>query len=88
MRLICLLIFASACASPPKPELPSVILKTTWAWCYNKCGRKDNLAGVSNSACICSNGAIVPFQGTVPESQENKSGVFDKITQFLNSVGE
>lgn len=87
MKAIWLGFFLTACASSV-PEVPHVILKTTWAWCYNKCGRKDNLSAVSQSACICSNGAIVPFQSTVPESQENKSGVFDKLTQFLNSVGE
>lgn len=86
MRLIWLGFLLVSYASTP--EAPTVILKTTWAWCYNKCGRKDNLSAVSASACICSNGAIVPFQGTVPESQENKPGMFDKLTQFLNSVGE
>jgi hypothetical protein len=65
-----------------------VILKTTWAWCYNKCGRKDNLSAVSLNACICSNGAIVPFQGTVPETPENKTGVFDRLASFLESIGK
>jgi hypothetical protein len=87
MRLIFLGIFLVSCSSTPKPENTTVILKTTWAWCYNKCGRKDNLAAVSNAACVCSNGAIVPLQPTVPESQENKSGVFDKLSSFLESIG-
>jgi hypothetical protein len=77
-------VLMTACSTVERPEV--VILKSTWVWCWNKCGRKDNLASVSNSACVCSNGAVVPLQPMIPEP--NGPGLVDRFTVFLNSIGE
>jgi len=74
-----------ACSTVEKsPE--TVVLKSTWVWCWNKCGRKDNLCSVSNSACVCSNGAIVPLQPMTPEV--TGPGLMDRFTVFLESIGK
>jgi hypothetical protein len=79
-----LLLLLTACSTVEKTE--TVVLKSTWVWCWNKCGRKDNLASVSNSACVCSNGAVVPLQPMVPEA--TGPGLMDRFTVFLESIGK
>lgn len=97
-----LIIFAAhGCqTAEPKPvpaqiikfNVPYVVLKSTWKYCYDLCGKKDQLAAVSQHGCICSNGGTIPFQATapeLPESVKNESAppvtksVSDIVTEYL-----
>ncbi len=82
MRLILLTVFLYGCTTQPSPEVPAVVLKTTWKYCWEKCGKKDSLAAVSNNACVCENGGVIPLQGKIPELAPEKS-LFEKLTAYF-----
>lgn len=66
----------TACATAEKSE--PVVNKHTWVWCWNQCGRGDKLAAVSNSACVCTNGGVIPMQPQTPETPVGPS-LYDRI---------
>lgn len=80
MRVLSLVLWLSACSAREAPE--TVVLKHTWVWCWEKCGKGDKLSAVSNAACVCSNGAIVPLQPQAIEPFPGPSLV-EKIGAFL-----
>lgn len=84
-RVIFILAMLCACSAREAPE--TVVLKYTWVWCWQKCGKADNLAAVSNAACVCSNGAIVPLQPQVVEPFPEPS-LLDKIGAYLKGDGK
>lgn len=57
--------FCLSCSHTEKPA-ETVVLKYTWVWCWNQCGKGDKLVSVSNSACVCSNGGVIPLQPQHP----------------------
>lgn len=80
-----LLCFLMGCASTEKHHMPEVVvLKSTWAFCWKKCGKGDTLASVSNSACNCSNGGVVPLQPQIPMASEEPS-FFSKLLDFFTA---
>lgn len=68
-----------SCSARQEPE--THVLRYTWVWCWQKCGRGDNLAAVSSSACICLNGDIIPLQPKVYEKPQ--PSFFDRLLAFL-----
>lgn len=79
-KLVFILAGLCACSAREAPE--TVVLKYTWVWCWQKCGKADNLAAVSNSACVCSNGAIIPLQPQVFEKPVEPSLV-ERLLAFI-----
>src|SRR6478609_188213 len=65
----------SACSTTDKGD--PVVNKHTWVWCWNQCGKGDKLSAVSNSACVCSNGGVIPMQPQVVEP--NEPSLYDRI---------
>jgi hypothetical protein len=82
MKLLRVLSFLllSSCAST-QPEF--VVMKYTWKYCWEACGKKDNLAAVSSTECICSQGDPIPIN-PLTRSQKQGSGFMDEFLKFLN----
>lgn len=91
-----LIIFAAHGCQTPEPKavvrynIPYVVLKSTWKYCYDLCGKKDNLAAVSQRGCICSNGGTIPFQAASPDelpeslkTEPQSKSLSDSITEYL-----
>jgi hypothetical protein len=79
-KAIFIMAMLCACSAREAPE--TVVLKYTWVWCWEKCGKADKLAAVSNAACVCSNGAIVPLQPQVVDPFPEPSLV-DRLSSYL-----
>lgn len=79
-RIVFILAGLCACSAREAPE--TVVLKYTWVWCWEKCGKGDKLSAVSNAACVCSNGGIVPLQPQAIEPFKEPS-LLEKIGAFL-----
>lgn len=55
-RALLITMLLTDCASPPPPERVS---KSRWLECWALCGKKDNLAAVTNALCICKGGVKI-----------------------------
>lgn len=72
----------ASCASSTKPDF--VVMKYTWKYCWEACGKKDNLAAVSSRECICSQGDPIPINPLVRSQKPSGSGFMDEFLKFLN----
>jgi hypothetical protein len=84
-KIILVLVFICACSARENPE--TVVLRSTWGYCVKKCG-KGETAAVSNSACVCANGAVIPFQPQALDPVIPEQSLFDKISAFLRGDGK
>lgn len=78
--IFAIMICASSCTTA-KPEF--VVLKYTWKYCWEACGKKDNLAAVSSTECICSQGDPIPLQPSA-KTQKASGGFMNDFLKFLN----
>jgi hypothetical protein len=76
----CIWFLASCSTAQPKQF---VILKYTWNHCIKACGKKDNLAAVSSTDCICTNGNTIPLQ-TNQSAMIQEPSFFDRLIAFIN----
>ena len=85
MKRLWLFCFIVSCSARENPE--TVVLRSTWGYCVKKCG-KGETAAVSNSACVCANGAVIPFQPQAVDPVIPEQSLFDKISAFLRGDGK
>lgn len=78
------LIFLPMLASCASTQPEFVVMKYTWKYCWEACGKKDNLAAVSKTECICSQGDPIPINPTVRNQKTASSGFMGEFLKFLN----
>lgn len=82
MKVLLLALMLAGCASTKDPEF--IVMKFTWKYCWEACGKKDNLAAVSMHECICSQGDPIPINPLVRNQRTANSGFMDDFLKFLN----
>ncbi len=81
MKLLGIFILLSL-ASCTTSNNDFVVFKYTWRYCWEACGKKDNLAAVSSVECICSQGDPIPINPLVRNQKQDS--FMAAFLKFLN----